>query len=474
MKQGGVVAELVDSGAAIHLMGIGGAGMAGLARLMQARGATVSGCDQQLSDATEELERQGMSVAQGHSPDHVTGIAALVHTAAVPAGHPELEEAGRQGLPVVKRSQALADLVNSGTLVGIAGTHGKTTTSALTALALESAGVDPTALVGGRIPAWGGNARIGGGDTYVVEADEYDRSFLTLWPKIAVVTSVEAEHLDTYATFAQMEEAFHQFVDRVPEDGRVIACADDAGARRILQRVGSRGVAYGTRDQCDAELRAESIGHGSAGSSFSVRWRGESLGDYQLSLRGEHNVRNALAVIGVMLALDLEPQSALPALAGFTGVERRFQVLGEVDGITVVDDYAHHPTEVTATLEAARQVYGDRRLVVAFQPHLYTRTQAFATEFGHALAAADLLYVTEIYPAREKPLPGVTAKLVVDAAREELEAESLRYADDLESLTEALKHELRQGDVLLTLGAGDITSVAHRIFFNLGRSNVDA
>lgn len=474
MKHGGVVAELVDSGAAIHLMGIGGAGMAGLARLMQARGATVSGCDQVLSDATEELERHGMRVSQGHSPDHVVGIAALVHTAAVPEGHPELEEAWKQGLPIIKRSQALAELVNRGTLIGIAGTHGKTTTSALTALALESAGVDPTALVGGRIPAWGGNARIGGGDTYVVEADEYDRSFLTLWPKVAVVTSVEAEHLDTYTTFAQMEEAFHQFVDRVPEDGKVIACIDDAGARRLLERVGPRGLSYGTHDQYDAELSAESVSYGPAGSSFSVRRHGDSLGDFQLALRGEHNVRNALAVIGVMLALDLQPQAALPAFAAFTGVERRFQVLGDVDGVTVVDDYAHHPTEVTATLEAARQVYGDRRLVIAFQPHLYSRTQAFATEFGHALGAADLLYVTGIYPAREKPLPGVTAELVVDAAREKLAAESVRYADDLESLTEALKGELREGDVLLTLGAGDITSVAHRMIVELGRSNVDA
>ena len=474
MKHAGVVAELVDSGAAIHLMGIGGAGMAGLARLMQARGAVVSGCDQVLSDATDELERQGMSVLPGHSPDHVVGIAALVHTAAVPEGHPEVEEAGRQGLPVIKRSQALAELVNRGTLVGIAGTHGKTTTSALTALALEAAGIDPTALVGGRIPAWGGNARIGGSDTYVVEADEYDRSFLTLWPKVAVVTSVEAEHLDTYTTFAQMEEAFHQFVDRVPEDGRVIACADDTGARRVLERVGSRSIAYSTQEQSDAELRAESMSYGSAGSSFSVAWRGRSLGDFQLSLRGEHNVRNALAVIGVMLALGLQPQSALPAFTAFTGVERRFQVLGDVDGVTVVDDYAHHPTEVTATLKAARQAYGDRRLVVAFQPHLFTRTQAFGAEFGHALAAADLLFVTRIYPAREQPLPGVTAQLVVDAAHEKMAAESVRYADDLESLSEALKHELREGDVLLTMGAGDITSVSHRIFAELGRSNVDA
>ncbi len=466
------VAELVDRGASIHLMGIGGAGMAGLALLMRARGAMVSGCDQESNEATKELERSGMSVLMGHSPDHVAGIAALVHTAAIPHGHPELVEAGRQGLPVIKRSQALADLVNSGSLIAIAGTHGKTTTSALTALALESAGLDPTALVGGRIPAWTGNARIGGGDTYVVEADEYDRSFLALWPKLAVVTSVEAEHLDTYATLARMEEAFGEFVDRVPEEGKVIACADDAGARRCLERAGARGFGYGTGD--DAELRAESVAYEPECTTFSARWRDRALGDFELALRGEHNVRNALAVIGVMLALGLEPQAALPAFAGFSGVERRFQTLGEVGGITVVDDYAHHPTEVTATLTTARQVFGLRRLVVAFQPHLYSRTRAFAAEFGRALSAADVVFVTGIYAAREEPLPGVSAKLVIEAAREVLDAAHVHYAEDLEALTVALRDVLRAGDVLLTLGAGDVSSVAHRLVHELGRSDVDA
>jgi len=470
VREDGVVAELVGSGAAIHLMGIGGAGMAGLARLMQARGAKVSGCDQESNETTRELEHLGMNIRQGHSPDHVAGAAAVVHTAAVPRSHPELEEAGRRGLPVIKRSQALADLVNRGTLIGIAGTHGKTTTSALTALALEAAGLDPTALVGGRIPSWGGNARIGGSDTYVVEADEFDRSFLALWPKLAVVTSVEAEHLDTYATLAQLEAAFDEFVDRVPMDGKVIACVDDAGARLRLERAGDRGLAYGMSD--DAELRAESVSYGPERTTYSARWRGKSLGEFGLALRGEHNVRNALAVTGVMLALGLEPQAALPAFESFSGVERRFQLLGDVDGITVVDDYAHHPTEVTATLSAARQVFAARRLVVAFQPHLYSRTRAFAAEFGHALAAADLVFVTAIYAAREQPIPGVSASLVIDAARDV--TGEVHFAEDLEALTAVLKRELRAGDVLLTLGAGDITSVAHRMVDELRRSNVDA
>jgi UDP-N-acetylmuramate--alanine ligase len=445
--------------------------MAGLALLMRARGGAVSGCDNEISQTTRSLEEHGIAVYEGHSPEHVEGAAAVVHTSAVPAAHPELETARIRGLPVMKRSQALGDLVNQGSLVAISGTHGKTTTSALTALALEASGLDPTALVGGRVLAWGGNARIGGSANYVVEADEYDRSFLTLWPDHAVVTSVEQEHLDTYGTFAEMEAAFDEFVGRVPTGGRVIACVDDAGARRRLQGVGDRGLGYGTSD--DAELQADSIVQEADRTRFSVRWRGEPQGEFDLALRGQHNVRNALAVIGVMLSLGLEPQAATGALAGFAGVERRFQPIGSAGGIAVIDDYAHHPTEVSATLETARQAFGTRRLVVAFQPHLYSRTQAFARQFGQSLNRADLVFVTDIYPAREKPIPGVTAQLVVDAARDVIGDERVRFVPDLAALTEAVKRELEAGDVFITLGAGDVGSVAHAISEELEASDVD-
>lgn len=470
----GGLAELVARGSTIHFMGIGGAGMAGLALLMEARGATVTGCDREASETTAELEGRGFSVEVGHRASHVESADALVYTAAVPADHPELEAARARGIPAVKRSQALADLVNTGSLVAVAGTHGKTTTCALAALALERAGLDPTALVGGRVPLWRGNARIGDGATYVVEADEYDRSFLALRPKVAVVTSVEAEHVDTYASFKELEEAFDEFVDRVPEDGRLVACVDDAGARRRLERAGERGLAYGTSEA--AELRSDSIAYRENGTTFSARWRGVELGDFELGLGGRHNVLNALAALGVMVALGLEPQAAAPALASFTGVERRFQVLGTAGGITVVDDYAHHPTEVTATLEAARQLFGDRRLVAAFQPHLYTRTRAFADEFGRALAGADVAYVTGIYPAREEPIPGVSAELVVAAAREAMGADRVVHVAELEDLGGALAAELGPGDVLLTLGAGDITRIAHAVLAvlaELERSHVD-
>lgn len=466
------LAGLAEGGSAIHLMGVGGAGMAGLALVLQARGGDVSGCDKAVNETTRGLEEKGIKVYSGHSPEHVDQVVAVIHTAAVPAGHPELAAARRRGLLVLKRSQALGAIVNEGTLVAVAGTHGKTTTSALVALALQACGVDPTALVGGRVKAWGGNARVGSSETFVVEADEYDRSFLALRPDYAVITSVEREHLDTYVTLAEMEAAFDEFVDRVPELGRVIACVDDPGASRCLVHAGARGLSYGTSQ--DAGLRAESITYQAQGTRFSARWQGEPLGEFELALRGQHNVRNALAAIGVLLALGLDAHAADATLAGFTGVERRFQEIGIVGGIDVLDDYAHHPTEVAATLETARQAFGARRLVVAFQPHLFSRTQAFAEEFGRALGRADLIFVTDIYPAREQPIPGITGELVAAAARVAAGADRVRFVPELEALTEAVRRELTAGDVFLTMGAGDITLVAYAVVEELEGSDVDA
>ncbi|NIR46132.1 MAG: UDP-N-acetylmuramate--L-alanine ligase [Gemmatimonadetes bacterium] len=466
------IVELIEDGARIHLMGIGGAGMAGLGTLAQALGAAVDGCDLEPGAAARGLLDRGIVVQKGHGPEHVRDCAAVIHTAAVPDDHAELQAARARGIPVVKRSRAMADLVSVGEVIAVGGTHGKTTTTTLVALALEAANLNPTALVGGRVPGWDGNALIGGRDTFVVEADEYDRSFLDLWPKVAVVTSVEAEHLDTYETLTELEKAFDEFVERVPEDGRVVACADDAGARRRLETAGDRGLAYGLGE--DADLRAVGIEHELHGTRFTVRWCGDSVGEFELALSGQHNLRNALAAIGVMLALGLEPSVAAPALARFEGVERRFQLIGEAGGVTVIDDYAHHPTEVAATLETARRTFAGRRLLAAFQPHLYSRTQAFADEFGRVLAAADLVFVTAIYPAREPPIPGVTAHLVVEAARELIEADRVRETANLDELFEALRAELRAGDVLITMGAGDVFQVAHRVARELEGSHVDA
>ncbi len=463
---------LAARGAAIHLIGIGGAGMAGLAMLLEARGAKVSGCDRELSEAALDLKRRGLDVRVGHEAAHLGGHDALVYTAAIPSDLPELAEARKRGLLTLKRSEALAELVNAGMLVAVAGTHGKTTTTALTAMALEAAGLDPTALVGGRVPAWGGNARIGRSDTYVVEADEYDRSFLTLRPRVAVITSVESEHFDTYGSPEALQSAFAEFVGRVADDGWVIACRDDMGSRRCLEAAGGRAIGYGLSE--GAALRAEGVVYEPGRTRFSARWNDRSLGDFRLALGGAHNVRNALAALGVMAALGIDTRQAAEALAEFQGVERRFQVLGEAGGILVVDDYAHHPTEVSATLSAAEQAFGDRRKVVAFQPHLYSRTRALAREFGHALAAADLVFVTAIYAAREKPIPGVGAELIVESARAVIGEDRVRYAQHLAELRAALRDEVREGDVVITLGAGDIGSVAHALLADLGRSHVDA
>ncbi len=474
------LSQLARAGRTIHVVGIGGAGMSGIALLMQARGAKVTGSDREASQTTEDLARQGVTVHIGHDAAQVVGPAAVVYTAAAPPDNPELLEARQRGIPVIKRSEALGELVNDveGHLIAVAGTHGKTTTTALTAVAIEGAGGDPTALVGGRVSAWGGNARIGEGDIYVVEADEYDRSFLTLRPSVAVVTSVEAEHLDTYATLEEMETAFASFVDSVPEDGHLVACADDPGAMRCLERAGvragrgGRGLAYGLAET--AAVRAESVRYEAGRTRFSARHGEESLGDFELSLHGAHNVRNALAALGVLVALGLDPRAAAGSLAGFDGVDRRFQTLGDAAGVTVVDDYAHHPTEISATLGAARQVFAGRRIVTVFQPHLYSRTRAFAAQFGAALAGSDLVFVVPIYPAREQPIPGVTAKLVATAAIESIGGARVQVAASLDEAVDSLTAELSPGDVLLTLGAGDVDRVGRQVLDRLRRSHVDA
>lgn len=465
------LSALAERRAPVHLMGVGGAGMAGLARLLQARGARVSGCDRVRNAAVEELRGHGLAVHEGHDPRHVDECAALVYTAAIPADHPELAAARSRGLMVLKRSEALADLVNPARLVAVSGTHGKTTTTALVALALEAAGLDPTALVGGRVPGWSGNARIGEADLCVVEADEYDRAFLALRPWAAVVTSVEAEHLDIYPSLRELEAAFDRFVSYVPRDGVVLACGDDPGAARCLRSVeASETISYGMGE--NADLRAGSVRIDPAGTAFEARWKGERLGDYRLALHGAHNVRNALAAIGVVLAMGRDPLEAAVAFRDFRGVDRRFQVVGERGGVTVVDDYAHHPTEVAATLAAARAVYPERRLVAAFQPHLYSRTRAFGERLGQELARADVVFVSDVYPAREEPIPGVSGELVANAARSAAPAVSVNYFQSLAELTESLLEGLRPGDVLITIGAGDVDGVARDVLLRLGGNDV--
>lgn len=448
--------------APVHFMGIGGAGMAPLAELLLRSGGQVTGCDAALGEMARALAEAGVQVRVGHAPSHVEGCAALVVTAAVRAGHPEVQAARQRGIPVLKRAEALAEVVNRGTLIGIAGTHGKTTTTALTTAVLAAAGLDPTGLVGAKVPAWGGNLRCGADEFFVVEADEYDRSFLTLRPFIAVVTTLEADHLDIYESLAAIEEAFDLFVSRVPSDGLVVGCADERGVGRLMSRLpdpGERVLSYGL--SAGAMLRGEEVRLRGAETEFSVRERGRYLGRAKLRAPGIHNVRNALAAAAVGRRLGAQWEEIAGGLASYQGVARRFESVGEARGVLIVDDYAHHPTELAATLAAARRAYPDRRVVAVFQPHLYSRTRDFAPDFARALGTADRAVVTDIYAAREEPIPGVDGSLIVEvAARMGI---ALHYHAERASLPEVVARSLLPGDLCLTLGAGDLDQAAREI-----------
>jgi UDP-N-acetylmuramate--alanine ligase len=435
----------------VHFMGIGGAGMSALALIACRRGVRVTGCDADPSGAAD-LSSLGVKVHAGHDPAHLEGARAVVVTAAVPNDHPEVRRARELGLPVVPRKVALAALVGEARSVGVSGTHGKTTTTVMTTEALAAAGLSPTGLAGGRVAAWGGNARIDGDELFVVEADEYDQAFLTLHPTIAIVNNVEADHLECYGSVEALENAFVEFAGRATT---ALISADDEGALRVAARVeGARR--FGFADT--AEVRIGKVVQGAQGTEATVTWRGGKSIRLRLRLPGIHNLRNAVAALGAVEALGGPLQPAADALEAFSGVGRRFERLGEHGGIAVVDDYAHHPSELVATLSAARQAYPGRRLVAVFQPHLYSRTIAHGEAMGAALAAADLVFVTEIYAAREQPVPGVSGRQVAEAASRA--GADARFEAVRADVGRRVREALMPGDVVLTLGAGDITRVA--------------
>lgn len=446
----------------IHFMGIAGAGMAPLAELVHRSGGLVNGCDAKPGAADGALHERGVEIVEGHSPAHIEGCSALVVTAAIPKDHPEIAAAREAGIPVLKRAEALGGIVNSGLVVGIAGTHGKTTTTALATAVLDAAGLTPTALVGGRVADWESNLRLGGDELFVVEADEYDHSFLQLRPRIAVLTTLEADHLDLFGSLAGVEAAFLDFLNLVPADGLIIACADDSGVGRMLPRLGrprDTVLTYGINP--GSMLRAEGIEADGRTTSFDVREHGVRLGRANLRVPGLHNVRNALAAVAIARRLGAEWDAIADGLASYRGVDRRFEEVGDAGGVLLVDDYAHHPTEIEATLSAARAAYPERRLVAVFQPHLYSRTRDFAAEFARALAAADVLFVTDVYPAREAPIEGVTGELIATPAGR-LGADA-RYLADRQLVGPVLAGELRAGDICITLGAGDLNAAAREI-----------
>jgi UDP-N-acetylmuramate--alanine ligase len=443
----------------IHFVGIGGAGMSGIAELLLDYKLEVSGCDLAASEATERLVQKGARFHLGHSPDHLQGSELVVISSAVADDNAEVREARRQGIPVVRRAEMLGELMRLKYGIAVAGTHGKTTTTSLVGTVLTEAELDPTVIVGGRLRLSGTGARLGSSQYLVAEADEFDRSFLRLTPVIAVVTNIDRDHLDTYGDLAEIQDAFVTFANRVPFFGRVILCLDDLRVRHILPRLAERRlVTYGFSPQ--AELSAVDLEALSWGSRFSVRSLSRGLiGEIELPIPGRHNVANALAAVGVGLTLRVDFEVIARAIAGFRGVHRRFEPMGSWRGAAVVDDYAHHPTEVAATLDAARQTFPKARVHAVFQPHLFSRTRDLAEELGQALLAADLAVVTDVYPSREAPIPGVTGELVVEAARRSGHR-NVRYCREWREAPAVLAAEVAAGDVVLTLGAGDVNRLA--------------
>jgi UDP-N-acetylmuramate--alanine ligase len=448
----------------IHFVGIGGAGMSALAEVLLARGREVSGCDAKPGPVLDRLAGLGARVHVGHSPDHLDGAEAIVVSSAIARENPEVAAARARGLAVVRRAELLAEIMAEGKGIAIAGTHGKSTTTTMVGAVLEAAAWDPTVLVGGQMRGRAGNVRLGKGEWVVAEADEFDRSFLALRPSHAVVTNVEADHLDTYGSYDEVRSAFAEFVGRVGEGGIVTRGIDDPGAAALAVPSGRRGVSFGLGRAAD--VRAEGVVLEGLGAAFTLVVDGGPAGRVELAVPGLHNVRNALAAAAIGWGLGIDVRAIQQGLAGVGGVARRFELVREGADLTIVDDYAHHPTEIAATLACAHVAFPRRRLVALFQPHLYSRTRDFALQFGAALAAADLVFVTAIYPAREAPIPGVSAQLVVAASRAAGAAVVPLPAlegEGLETAARTVEERLSAGDVVVTLGAGDVDRLAHRL-----------
>jgi len=438
--------------------------MSGIAEVLLNLGYQISGSDVKLSPITERLAVMGARVFEGHAASNVAGARALVVSSAVDEQNPEVQEARRLQIPVIPRGELLAELMRLKYGVAVAGSHGKTTTTSLTATILNFAGLDPTVVVGGRVGTMGGsNARVGRSDFLVVEADESDGSFLKLAPIIAIVTNVDREHLDHYPTLDDIRAAFIEFVNKVPFYGAVIVCLDDANVQGLLLEIRRRTITYGTTAQADVE--ATDIVCGPFVSEFNIRYRTTDLGRFTLRIPGRHNVLNAMAAIAVAMELEVKPDVIREGLATFSGVDRRFQKRGEVRGITVVDDYGHHPTEIRATLDGAR-LCGFRRIHVLFQPHRYSRTFHLMDEFARSFFQADSVFVMDIYAASEKPIEGVTAQSLADRIRQ-FGHRGVEYVGTLDRGVDALLAAAGTDDLVLTLGAGNVWQAGEKVLERL-------
>ncbi len=452
----------------VHFVGIGGIGMSGIAEVLLNLGFKVSGSDLKPSAVTARLAELGAVISSEHRPENVVGAEVVIVSSAIKRDNPEVLAAHEHHIPVIQRAEMLAELMRLKYGIAVAGMHGKTTTTSMIAAVLAAGGLDPTVVVGGRVDAMGSNARLGKSQYLVAEADESDRSFLRLSPILAVVTNIDREHMDCYRNMEDVEQTFLQFMNAVPFYGMVVACNDNDDLRRLLDGVQRRTVTYGTREGSDFRISQMHCGpcrNGAALSSFQVTYGEQQLGEFHLRVPGAHNVRNAAAAIAVGIGLDVPLENIRHGLETFNGVDRRFQVIGNSGGVTVVDDYGHHPTEIRATLAAARQC-GFRKIHVIFQPHRYSRTQLLLDEFATAFRDADSLLVLDIYAASEHPIPGITGKLLANRITEAGGQEAL-YVSSFAEAVELAISAAQRGDMILTLGAGSIWQLGDQILERL-------
>ncbi|MCX6842843.1 MAG: UDP-N-acetylmuramate--L-alanine ligase [candidate division WOR-3 bacterium] len=448
----------------VHFVGIGGVGMSGIAFVLRNMGFEVSGSDAKESETTVKLAQAGIKVAIGHDATNAADAQVVVYSSAVHSENPELEYARGREIPVIRRAEMLAELMRMKFSVAISGSHGKTTVTSMVAHLMERAGLDPTSVIGGRILGADAGARLGQSQYLVAEADESDRSFLALYPVIAVVTNIEREHLDVYHDLADIKREFVRFVNRVPFYGAVILCMDSPAVRSIRSRAKRRVITYGVESQAD--FRAKDVQLYGFSSAFTLLYGGKDVGRFNLPVPGMHNVANALAALATGNELGIGFEAMAQALAVFSGVHRRLEKVGEKNGIVVYDDYGHHPTEVRVTLEALRHAFPDRRILVVFQPHRYTRTQALVDEFGTCFAAADELILTKIYAASEPEIPGVDATLIQRAV-EAAGKPDVSYVPELADVPDVLVKKLHKGDVVLTAGAGNICTICDELLAKL-------
>jgi UDP-N-acetylmuramate--alanine ligase len=451
----------------IHFVGIGGIGMSGIAEVLLTLGYKVSGSDLRHSPVTERLSELGAIIFLGHQAENITGAEVVVTSSAISRENPEVSAAHEQHIPVIPRAEMLAELMRLKYGIAIAGMHGKTTTTSMVAAVLAAGGLDPTVVVGGRVDALGSNARLGKSHYLVAEADESDRSFLKLSPILAVVTNIDREHMDCYRDMADIEQAFVDFVDRVPFYGIVLLCNDDERLRGLLPRLARRAITYGVRPDSDfrilrSKTQCTSTRHQ---SHFEVEYQDRSLGEFHLQVPGNHNVLNATAAVAVGVGLDIPVDRIREGLENFAGVDRRFQLKGRVAGVSVIDDYGHHPTEIRATLAAARQCRFNR-VHVLFQPHRYTRTRDLLEEFGSAFNDADNVLVLDIYPASEAPIPGITGERVAEAVRQ-IGGKNAQYVSCFEDAARSVAALVEPGDMILTLGAGNVSQLGAHVLDHL-------